>query len=344
MRHRDRVSNAGLLSRMEARPLKSGGFSYRFHPIDGKPIALGRDREAAIRKVLDLTGETGDVGTVNQMWRLYQESDDWKELADGSKDDYRRCSKKLLEVFGKMRAAAVRPAHINRYLRVHRAGAPIRANREAALLSNLMKVAVNRGDMDENPCKQVSRNTERPRTVAPEKAELESFVRWAQGEGGGESGPVISSMAEYAALSGSRRMEFLRLQWPQVGENEVRQFRGKQRGQVEIVDVIHISPALRAVLDRQRAKAIDGRVGPVFPTARRMQPYTESGFKTMWNKLMGRAIKAGAVTRRFTFHDLRAYYATTYKKERGTLPDLHKDPGTTAKIYDRNTEVSRDAL
>ena len=50
------------------------------------------------------------------------------------------------------------------------------------------------------------------------------------------------------------------------------------------------------------------------------------------------------MTRRFTFHDLRAYYATTHKKERGTLPDLHKDPGTTAKIYDRNTEVSREAL
>src|SRR5881296_1619811 len=52
------------------------------------------------------------------------------------------------------------------------------------------------------------------------------------------------AMAEFAALSGSRRMEFLRLQWPQVGDHEVRTFRGKQRGEVEIVDVIPISPAL----------------------------------------------------------------------------------------------------
>jgi hypothetical protein len=36
----------------------------------------------------------------------------------------------------------------------------------------------------------------------------------------------------------------------QVGEQEVRAFRGKQRGEVEIVDVIRISPAMRVLLDR----------------------------------------------------------------------------------------------
>jgi integrase len=58
----------------------------------------------------------------------------------------------------------------------------------------------------------------------------------------------------------------------------------------------------------------------------------------------GKAIAAGIVTRRFTFHDLRAYYATQHKRTHGTLPDLHKDSGTTAAIYDRNTEVGQDAL
>ncbi len=95
----------------------------------------------------------------------------------------------------------------------------------------------------------------------------------------------------------------------QVGEQEVRSFRGKQRGEVEIVDVIRISPAMRVLLDRQRARAVDPRIGPVFPTPRRNQPCTESGFKSMWNKLMKKAIAACIVTWRFTFHDLRAYYA-----------------------------------
>ena len=124
----------------------------------------------------------------------------------------------------------------------------------------------------------------------------------------------------------------------------MRSFRGKQRGEVEIIDVIRISPAMRVLLDRQRARAVDPRIGPVFPTPRRNQPCSESGFKSMWNKLMKKAIAACIVTWRFTFHDLRAYYGTQHKRTHGTLPDLHKDPGTTAAIYDCNTEVGRDAL
>ena len=47
---------------------------------------------------------------------------------------------------------------------------------------------------------------------------------------------------------------------------------------------------------------------------------------------------------RFTFHDLRAYYATVHKQVHGALPDMHTNPATTAKVYDRNKEVRRRAL
>ncbi len=46
---------------------------------------------------------------------------------------------------GDVPAAVIRPADIARYLRVERADAPTRANREVALLSNLMNVAIERG-------------------------------------------------------------------------------------------------------------------------------------------------------------------------------------------------------
>ena len=48
IRPRDRASAAGLLPRMEARPRKDGLTTYRFHPLDGKPITLGTDRAAKI--------------------------------------------------------------------------------------------------------------------------------------------------------------------------------------------------------------------------------------------------------------------------------------------------------
>jgi integrase len=103
--------------------------------------------------------------------------------------------------------------------------------------------------------------------------------------------------------------------------------RGKQRNGKEVVEVVAMSPALANLGSRLRARAVDARMGPVFPTQRKNQPYTESGFKSMWNKLMHKALAAGIITQRFTFHDLRAYYATQHKIQRGALPDLHAKPG-----------------
>lgn len=47
----------------------------------------------------------------------------------------------------------------------------------------------------------------------------------------------------------------------------------------------------------------------------------------------------------FTFPDgSRAFFVTEHKRLRGALPDLHKDPATTARVYDRSKEVNRRAL
>ena len=71
MRTRDRHTNLGLLPRMEARPLKRGGFSFRYHPYSGKPIDLGRDRIAAIQKVLDMTNTNTDAGTIEEVYEPF---------------------------------------------------------------------------------------------------------------------------------------------------------------------------------------------------------------------------------------------------------------------------------
>ena len=61
-------------------------------------------------------------------------------------------------------------------MRVERAAAPKRANREMALLSNLMNLAVERGIIAANPCKQVRRNKEPPKVEAPEVNTLVDFL------------------------------------------------------------------------------------------------------------------------------------------------------------------------
>lgn len=72
--------------------------------------------------------------------------------------------------------------------------------------------------------------------------------------------------------------------------------------------------------------------------------YTEQGFKAMWSKLVLKALEEKAIDKRFTFHDPRVYHVTQHKFQRGALPDLHANPDTTARIYDRGKVVNRDSL
>ena len=333
----------GLLPRMEARPTKKG-FTYRYHPVGGKPINLGSDKIEAVRKVLDITGEGDNIGTIDRLWDQYKASVYWRKLADATRKDYEQCSVPLLKTFGAARASIIEAPDVAKYLRVERSEAPVRANREIALLSNLIGLAIERGEAKHNPCREVRRNEEQPRTEAPDPEEFQKFATWLADQGGQRG--VIGMAAEYAALAGNRKVEFLDLGWPQIDEQAgvIRVKRAKQRGKKrgEVIEHIEITPAISALLERLRAVRKDDCLY-VFSSKHRTH-YTAAGFKAMWTKLMAEALRTKVIGKRFTFHDLRAYYVTTYKAERGSLPDLHANPATTARVYDRTKIVKRRGM
>lgn len=343
-RKRERASGFGLLPRMEARPHKgSDKVTYRYHPVGGKPINLGTDKREAIQKVLDLNGSSSDAGTVSELWRTYQTLPQWKRLSPRTKDDYTAYSVELLRVMGKVPARLIRPADVARYLRKERAAAPIRANREVVLLSNLMNVATERGDIDQNPCKQVKRNQERPRTEAPEAAELAAFIDWLTAQG--KQRRVVALMAEFAAMAGSRRIEFRELTLPQIDSDAsiIRLMRAKQHGGTRRIENVVITPAVSELVRRLRALPRPDGCLHVF-TTRDGNPYSEEAFTSMWQRVMVKAMADKVISRRFTFHDLRAYYTTAHKAQYGNLPELHTNASTTAKVYDRSRVSVRRGL
>ena len=267
---------------------------------------------------------------------------EFKRLAESTKDQYRDNWKELEKVFAKGVVAATKPKDIAYYLREHRASAPVVANREVALLSNLFNLAVELGDIDRNPCKEVRRNPEESRDRLVEMEEFEPFVAWALQQG--SSNVVLVSMAQFAALTGNRRAEFLKLQWPQVDEEIIRLQRAKQRGKKSKRELIGVSAALQEVLNRMKAMEGYSPMGAVFRAPRTNNAYSEPGFKAMWQRLMKKALDAKVIAERFTFHDLRGHYTTYFKLRFGELPELHADPKTTAGVYERSREVHRKAL
>lgn len=344
MRKREKWYTSGLLPRMEARLWKDGKtVSYRFMQADGTAIQLGTDKEQAILKVAQMGGSVSMPGTVKDLWMMYQLSSAWKELSERTQNDYTIYSGPLLKVFSGVHVAAIRPAHIARYLRKERASAPVRANREKALLSNLMNLAIEQGLIDVNPCKQVKRNKETPRDVSPEPELLQRFINWLSGQT--PQRRIIAMAAEYASLAGNRKIEFLDLVWPQIDEAKgvIRVRRAKQRRGKVVMEEIMITPKMADLI--QRLKEVKKDCLFVFPNSKNNR-YTASGFSTMWQKCIVAAINEGIISAedRFTFHDLRAYYTTQYKETTNTLPSLHKNPATTANIYERSKKSKRSAL
>lgn len=341
---RERESGVGLLPRMEAIVGKTVT-SYRYHPVKGKPIGLGRDRAEAIRKVLDLEGRAPDTGTLRWVWTKYKASKRFLRLAEATRADYEQCWKAIDPVLGSLSMPSITAPVVARYVRVEREAAGSRANHEKALLSNLFAAGIDLGACETNPAKNVRPNETESRTEAPAAALLADFLAWVAKQT--PQRRLIGLAARYASLGGSRKVEFLDLAWPQVDldAGEIRTKRAKQRGKKrgEVVDVIAISRGMRACLD-ELAALREPDCLYVFPT-RDGHAYTDHGFKTLWQRVMIKAIAEGIVpaASRFTFHDLRAFYVTEHKRLRGKLPDLHKNAATTAAVYDRNEEVVRRA-
>lgn len=351
-RPRDRDSGRGLLERMEARPWRDGKtITYRYHPIAGKPIALGQDRISACRQVLDLLGKRDDQGTLRWIWEQYTDerapAPRWKKLAPATQLDYKVAWRQIDKTFGAMAANRIDSTMVARYVHIERAAAPRRANIEKALLSNLFGHGIKLGVCTVNATIGVEPHESEARTEAPSETVLANFLAWLMKQT--LQRQIIGMAAEYASLAGNRKVEFLTLTWPQVDRDAglIRTIRAKQRGKkrTQIVEVVTISPALDALLTRLLAIRPDKERLCVFPT-RDGNPYTDHGFKTLWQRCVLAAIEAKVLTaeNRFTFHDLRAFYASKHKRDLGSLPDLHKNPETTSRIYDRNKEVSRRSL
>lgn len=339
---------------MEARLWADGKtITYRYHPVGKKPVNLGTDKAAALRKVLDMNGQADggtQMGTLRWVWEEFKaNSPRWMKYAQATRDDYESAWKQLDERLGHMHVAEITTAIVARYIHVERADSPRRADIEKSLLSRLFGHAIIHGLCSVNATTGVEPHGSESRTVAVDPAVLTRFLAWLELQT--PQRRIIGMAAEYASLAGNRKVEFLDLCWPQIDEaaGEVRTKRAKQRGKMrgEVIEVIKITPKLQRLVDR--LKVLRAQRGLdclyVFPT-RDNNAYTARGFKTLWQRCVILAIEEKVLTKgdRFTFHDLRAYYATMHKKDRGHLPDMHKNAAVTAQVYDRAREISRDAL
>lgn len=310
--------------------------AYYFVAKDGEWIWLGRDLHAALQRYADFAAAPA-LGRMADIMERYLREVVPKKAAR-TRENNKREMVPLKAVFGHMEPGEITPQGIYAYLdsrkrqvkrkqpdgtvKVIELPAPIAANRELALLSSVFKYAIRWGLAAENPCRLVSRNPEAPRRRYVQPHEYRAIYAIAP--------PVIQCAMDLARQTGLRLGDLLRLnERENVREEGLYVETGKTGKRL----LFEWTPKLQEAVDR--ARALRGTtLRPITIIANRSgQRYTLTGFTTMWQKLMTKALREGVITERFRFHDLRAVAADNAEQPSELLG--HDDPRVTNRIYRR---------
>ncbi len=284
--------------------LKHG--AYYFVGRDKKWIRLSEDKALALAKWAELEGETpvpenedrpikGSVGELIMRYMI--------EIAPRKKASTYQCnklsSKMLIKVFSKMPAHAVQPTHIAQYLDSRGITAKVRANREISLLSHMYSLAMRWGMASSNPCRGVAKHKEIGRSRYIMDSEFAAVKNIAS--------ELIATVMDFAYITALRKGDILRLRLEQITDEGIWIMQSKTGAK----QLYQWTDSLREVVDR--AMKLKRPKSQYLFCNMQSKPYTDSGFKAMWQRVQVKWAEQGG--NRFTFHDIRAKAITDAKNK-----------------------------
>jgi len=328
-----RKSNLGIgMSRLYAYQGKRTTTYYTITP-DNKRINLGHDLNTAKRELLSLSGNPAQPKTVtdclDELIKLRE-----KQVREGKRSAATLVSNRLevenlKKAFGKMYPRDIKPTHIWEYLHTYRGKeAPVRANREIALLSRMFSRAMGAGLAQSNPCVGVERNEEVPRDNLVSDHDFRAFFKFAWRRGDAPRRIALALLVAY--LTGKAQGQVRMLTHRQVTPEGI-YFGKRKRGAATLVQW---TPMLRKAI--KAALAMPSACAPLYVLhTQDGSGYSDSGFKSIWQRLMNDWVAQGYA--RFTFHDLRAKTVTDMEEQGRKASNLtgHKLEQTVNRVYDR---------
>jgi len=266
--------------------------SYFFVPKQGSKVNLGRNFARAMAQWAEIVARPQRMATLGEIMDRYMSEVAPLKAASTYRSNI--CEiRNLRAVFAHMRPEDVTPPHIYAYMDAR--GAPVRANREKALLSHVYQYAIRWGIATDNPCRHVSRNPERPRDRYVTDAELDRFLSVCP--------PFLQAYVGLKRLTGLRCGDMLNIKLADLGNEGLLVTQRKTGYRL----LFEWTPELRAAINATLKLPRPVRGMHLFCT-RRGQPYTADGFRSIWHRAMAKALSIGV--ERFTEHELRAKVVT----------------------------------
>lgn len=340
--------------------LTHGAYYYQVPPgleplWDGKKLyRLGSKLNEAYKAWAAKLGNLERVNTVGQLLDRYA-LEVIPAKAAASRISNQNQLPKLREVFGAMPLLPFAPKLVYQYVdRRSRkvkdpetgriTGGKVAAHREIELLSHAYTKAVEWGYIDAHPFKnEIRLEGEAPADRYIEDWEIVECLKLPATRKAG-SVLMIQAYIRLKLLTGMSQGDLLRLQ-PElhIKDDGIHNQRHKTKSSTGKRTIYEWSPELKAAVEmalearpRQSAFLFCNRDGAGYIDE---ELGRSSGFKSMWQRFMGRILEETKVKKNFTEHDLRAKVAsdaTSLEHARSLL--AHADSRTTDRIYRRKAE------
>nr|DAL27396.1 MAG TPA_asm: Integrase [Caudoviricetes sp.] len=308
-------------SKYELHPATGG--SINLCPLDSPVSLIWAKYEAALKVIEEKKNLSGLIDD-------FFASADYHKLGNETRKDYKKYSRKLTPVFGKMDPDSVKPQHIRQYMDKRGVAAPVQANREKAFLSRVYGWAYERGMVKGNPCKGVRqfKEEERERYVTDE----EYYALY-------EVSPTVVKVAmELAYLCLARQGDVLAVQKTQLLQEGIFIRQGKTAAK----QIKAWSERLFAAVELAKTLPLKNGISSVYLIHQfNGRRYTRDGFNSRWQQAKEEAQKKHPhMLFDFTFHDLKAKGVSDLE---GSLQEKqqisgHKTITQTAR-YDRKVKI-----
>jgi integrase len=317
--------------------------------VAGKYVALGHDEaqaKARLTVLLELPSAETTIRAMCDGYLAEQErmrlAGDPDALTEGTWHDYKLCLATVCKAFGELDPRAFKTNMAAQYLKKRRdKGFGVRANKEMSALSSAFNYGMTSGAVEVNLCRGYRRNPEHPRNRKVTIKEFNAFLEFAKNRGGASY--MVALIGCTVALTGRRRGEILRLPKSAITDEGLRVKDIKNPSRHYLVEW---SPILRQVLAEvgtvklKRAADRPSLVSGYLFHNRDGDPYTDHGFKALWQKLMRAWAPEGTESEAwFRAHDLRALYVSEML-DQGRDPKTHANERTMRTVYDRRKRIN----
>ena len=279
-------------------------YAWRGGPrLDGEP---GSPEFVASynRAVADRPKPVRGKGTVEALVDAYLDSQEFLNLRDRTRSDYRKLTKAIVKEFGDMPIKALADKGARGEFLDWRDKLAKRSHRQAdyawVVLARVFSWSKNRGKIDVNPCEKGGRTYDGARPDKVWRDEEEKAFR-------AKASAQLELAYDLAVWTGQRQGDLLALTWTAYDGEKIRLRQSKTGAYV----VIPVFSKLKALLDATPKRAV------TILTTQAGLPWTPDGFRASWGKA---SVKAGV--RDLTFNDLRGTAVLRLALSGCTVPEI----------------------